>query len=162
MNPNKHRGSSTRGGLMIHHRQSDMNGTSGFTPGTIIYTDGPAKTAHLARKTAFWLRSGRTAEGILTSTRLADRRTLADFPGVIESSVLLSTCRRMQAKGAVAADVGHGLVVLRRRKLHVGEGLTGRYNGEACRKTGKLGATSPVSVHRRSAGCISGVVLSNR
>ena len=71
---------------MIHHRQSDMNGTSGFTPGTIIYTDGPAKTAHLARKTAFWLRSGRTAEGILTSTRLADRRTLADLRVLIRVS----------------------------------------------------------------------------
>ena len=75
---------------MIHHRQSDMNGTSGFTPVTIIYTDGPAKTAHLARKTAFWLRSGRTAEGILTSTRLADRRTLADLwgPFVAEANLV--------------------------------------------------------------------------
>ena len=71
---------------MIHHRQSDMNGTSGFTPVTIIYTDGPAKTAHLARKTAFWLRSGRTAEGILTSTRLTDRRTLADLRVLIRSN----------------------------------------------------------------------------
>jgi hypothetical protein len=81
---------------MIHHRQSDMNGTSGFTPVTIIYTDGPAKTAHLARKTAFWLRSGRTAEGILTSTRLADRRTLADFSVLILGTALIARCPRVR------------------------------------------------------------------
>src|ERR1039457_7133465 len=34
LNHNKHRGSSTRRGLMNHHLQSEMNGTSGFTPVT--------------------------------------------------------------------------------------------------------------------------------